>query len=169
MKRWPHYAHDRVTDPALKRQKTASVAWVRGILVVAAAIVDDLQQPNRLLVARRSAPAELAGFWEFPGGKVEPGEEPIAALHREIGEELGVEIRLGEEVPPPGGTAWPLTDTATLRLWWSEIASGEPSPLEDHDELRWLPAGRWWDVPWLPGDVAVVAALERAVSQHHIG
>lgn len=148
--------------PHSRRETNASVARVREVLVVAAAIVDDLEQPRWLLAARRSAPAELAGYWEFPGGKVEPSEEPLAALHREIGEELGVTIRVGSEVCPDDAPSWPLTATTRMRLWPAEIASGEPSPLEDHDELRWLPEGHWWDVPWLAADVAVVDALEDA-------
>ena len=71
------------------------------MLVVAAAIVDDLARPQRLLAARRRAPAELAGGWEFPGGKVEPDETPVAALHRELREELAVSVRLGAEVLGP--------------------------------------------------------------------
>src|SRR5450830_4739 len=54
------------------------------VLVVAAAIVDDLDDPRELLAARRAVPASLAGRWEFPGGKVDDGESPEEALHREI-------------------------------------------------------------------------------------
>ena len=67
----------------------------RPALVVAAAIVDSLTAPTRTLCARRSAPPELAGRWELPGGKVEPDESAEAALHRELDEELGVSVRLG--------------------------------------------------------------------------
>lgn len=136
--------------------------------MVAAAIVDDLQQPGMLLTARRSAPAELAGYWEFPGGKVEQGEDPIAALHREIREELGVTIRVGAEVAPDGSPAWPLAGTTRMRLWLAEVASGEPSLLEDHDELRWLPAERLGSVRWLPADVPVVAATTRLLAEQRL-
>lgn len=138
------------------------------VLVVAAAIVDDLERPGWLLAARRSAPERLAGYWEFPGGKVELGEEPLTALRREIREELGVAIRVGAEVCPDDAVSWPLAGTATMRLWLATVASGEPSPLEDHDELRWLPAGRLGDVPWLPADVPVVAMVTRILGELRI-
>lgn len=132
-------------------------------LVVAAAIVDDLEHPQRLLAARRSAPPAMAGLWEFPGGKVEPGEDPVRALHRELREELGVAVELGAEVGPDGSRTWPLAELTRMRLWLARIIRGEPAPLEDHDELSWLPFGGWHSVPWLPADVAVVRALERYI------
>ena len=78
------------------------------ILVVAAAIVDDLIAPTRVLAARRVEPRALAGGWEFPGGKVEPGEDPVAALHRELAEELQVRVRPRGRAAPPDGGAWPI-------------------------------------------------------------
>ena len=132
-------------------------------MVVAAAIVDDLDNPRCLLAARRSEPPAMAGFWEFPGGKVEPDEDPVEALHRELDEELGVSVRLGQEIRPAEAPSWPLTASTTMRLWLAQITDGEPLPLEDHDELRWLPAGEWRSVPWLRADVAVVDALERLI------
>ncbi|RIQ20165.1 (deoxy)nucleoside triphosphate pyrophosphohydrolase [Jiangella rhizosphaerae] len=128
-------------------------------LVVAAAIVDDLTLPTRLLAARRSEPPELAGGWEFPGGKVEPGEQPLDALHRELREELGIAVEVGPEVIGPYDGRWALGPGLSMRLWLAVVTDGVPAPLEDHDELRWLGPGEWAAVPWLPADIAVVEAL----------
>lgn len=129
-------------------------------LVVAAAIVDSLDRPRRLLAARRSAPKSLAGRWEFPGGKAEPGETQHDALHREIREELGVSIMIGPEVPGTEDGAWPVLPGYVMRVWLAQIVGdGEPLPLLDHDEVRWLPEGNWLEVPWLDADVPIVHAV----------
>ncbi|ADG73017.1 NUDIX hydrolase [Cellulomonas flavigena DSM 20109] len=134
------------------------------VLVVAAAVVDDLDDPRLLLAARRATPASLAGRWEFPGGKVEPGETPEEALHRELREELGVSVGLGVELLGPDGGAWQLSDRYVMRLWFAEVLEGGPEPLVEHDELRWLPAGQWLDVPWLDADVRIVERLTEFVA-----
>lgn len=133
-------------------------------LVVAVAVLDVLEAPTRLLAARRSAPASLAGRWELPGGKVEPDEDAVAAVHREIREELGVRIALDELLPGPIHGDWPINERLTMRVWTAVVTAGEPAPLADHDELRWLPRGRWHDLGWLPADVPVVTALEARVA-----
>jgi 8-oxo-dGTP diphosphatase len=128
-------------------------------LVVGAAIVDDLERPSRLLAARRTEPAHLAGGWEIPGGKVEPGERPVDAVHREVLEELGVRVRLGAEVEAPDAAGWDLPPRHVMRVWLATVTDGEPRPLEDHDELRVVPLDGWDVVGWLPADVPVVRAV----------
>lgn len=128
--------------------------------------MDSLSSPLRLLAARRSAPEALAGLWEFPGGKVEAGEGPEEALHRELHEELGVGVRLGGELPGPSPAGWPLNGRAAMRVWFSEIAHGEPAPLEDHDELRWvsvLAPEELLGLDWIPADLPIVEALLRSL------
>lgn len=134
----------------------------RPVLVVAAALVDDLGAPGALLAARRRSPVSLAGRWEFPGGKVEAGESPQDAVHREIREELGVAIELGDELVGPDDGAWWLSERYVMRIWRARISAGEPQPLVEHDELRWLPRGQWLSVPWLDADVRIVEALAAA-------
>ena len=122
-------------------------------IVVAAAIIAD----GRVLAARRIAPAELAGGWEFPGGKVEDGETAQAALVRECAEELGIRIRVGERL----GTA---TDRVELHLYAAEIESGIPLPLQDHDKLRWVRPAELDEVGWLPIDRALLETVRPLLS-----
>jgi 8-oxo-dGTP diphosphatase len=132
-------------------------------LVVAGAVVDDLDRPRTLLAARRTEPPRLAGGWELPGGKVEPGEQLLAALHRELAEELGVEVQVGAEVTAAGGRGWPLPPDYLMRVWLVRVTRGVPAPIEDHDAIRVLGPGEWLDVPWLPADIPIINALiERA-------
>lgn len=120
-------------------------------LIVGAAIVDD----GRVLACERAEPPEMAGKWEFPGGKVEPGESDVEALIRECDEELGVPVevgpQVGPDVPVPGGRR--------LRVYLATlVGDARPRALE-HSALRWLAADELDDVPWLPADAPIVAAL----------
>ncbi|MGW2523678.1 (deoxy)nucleoside triphosphate pyrophosphohydrolase [Streptomyces sp. NPDC001617] len=127
------------------------------IVVVGAALLDD----DHLLAARRNAPPALAGRWELPGGKVEPGETPEVALVRELREELGVEAEVLERVPGE----WPLKPPYVLQVWSARLLPGSPAPkpLQDHDDLRWLRTpDELWDVDWLDQDVEAVRALHTA-------
>lgn len=117
--------------------------------VVGAAIVRD----GRVLAARRTAPPEAAGRWELPGGKVEPGEEPAAALRRELDEELGVQADVERWLD--GSVA--INEQYRLSIALVRIA-GEPEPVE-HDAVRWLAAAEVDDVDWLDSEVPFLAQI----------
>lgn len=109
----------------------------------------------QVLAGRRTRPQALKGKWEFPGGKVEPGEDDETALRREIREELGVEIELegpfGGELPVVGGPG-------VWQPYLCRLSSGVPHP-HDHDRLRWLSAEELGSVQWLSSDVPVLVPL----------
>lgn len=114
------------------------------VAVVGAAIVRD----GRVLAARRTAPPEAAGRWEFPGGKVEPGESPEDALVREVREELGCAVEVTGWLP---GEV-PIGERHTLTVAVATLAGdAEPVPHE-HDAVRWLAAAELDDVDWLEPD-----------------
>lgn len=140
--------------------EAASDDVVEVVDVVGVAIVDELDSPTRLLGARRVEPSALAGYWELPGGKVEPGESWQEALHREIAEELGVRIELGPIVAGPlPDTRWQLSPRHRIAVWLAAVVDGEPAALDEHDEVRWLGRADVHDVPWLPGDIPIVEAI----------
>jgi 8-oxo-dGTP diphosphatase len=120
------------------------------VQVVGAALVRDA----RVLAARRISPERLAGLWEFPGGKVEPGETDEEALLRELEEELGVTVVVGERIGPE----LQLGGTAVMRVYLATLTAGEPVGHE-HDALRWLAADELDDVPWIPADAPVLPVL----------
>lgn len=130
-------------------------------LVVAAVLVDDLERPSRALAARRTRPDSLAGRWELPGGKVEPGEDPLAALHRELEEELGITLDVGDEIVGRGGpgSVWPLTSGLVMRVWWCTVRTGIPEAGEAHDALAWVDAAAINDLAWLEPDLPLVDAI----------
>jgi 8-oxo-dGTP diphosphatase len=126
-------------------------------VVVGAAILDGSPPGCRVLATERAKPPHLAGRWEFPGGKVEPGEEEVAALVRECREELSVEIavgeRLGGDVVLQGSRGpW------VLKVWTARIVAGDVR-LVEHADSRWLSAAELDDVPWIEADAPLVEAL----------
>lgn len=125
---------------------------MRQIHVVAGVIRD---ARGRILLARRTEGRDLAGLWEFPGGKVEPGESPEAALVRELHEELGIEARVGEaliRVPQQYPDKRLVLDVRQVDF------HGFPKGL-DGQALAWVPPARLASYPMPPADRPVVAAL----------
>ncbi|MGB3444186.1 MAG: NUDIX domain-containing protein [Actinophytocola sp.] len=123
-------------------------------VVVGTAIV----RGRRLLAQQRAYPADAAGLWELPGGRVEPGESDVAAVARECAEELGVRVAVGDPVGPDVA----LPKGKLLRIYRATLIDqdAEPHP-HDHADLRWLTAGLLGSVPWLPADLVLVPALRQ--------
>jgi mutator protein MutT len=123
-------------------------------IVVAAAIIE---RAGRWLMARRLKGTHLEGLWEFPGGKVDPGETLEACLMRELAEELGVESRVG-------GLRWSTThDYPAKRVelhFYDCTIGGEPRPLLGQ-ELRWVSASELAALPLPEADAGLVALLTR--------
>ena len=122
--------------------------------MVGAAILRD----GRVLAARRTFPAEAAGRWEFPGGKVEPGETPDGALVREVAEELSCAIEVTAWLPDEVA----IGDRHVLTVALARLVAGEPAPHE-HDQVRWLGADELEAVDWLDADRPFLAALRPAL------
>ena len=125
---------------------------MKRIHVVAAVLRDPR---GRILLARRTVGRELAGLWEFPGGKVEPGEAPEAALVRELREELGIEAAVGIAVVC---VTHEDTDKCLLLDVREASFSGRPRGLEGQ-ALAWVPLHKLGEYPMPPADQPVVAAL----------
>jgi 8-oxo-dGTP diphosphatase len=121
-------------------------------VIVAAVIITD----GRVLACERSSPPEAAGRWEFPGGKVEPGESDQEALARECVEELGVRVEVGDRVGPDVPLAH---GRAVLRVFVARLLDGDQPRALEHRSMRWLAADELGSVPWLPADQPIVAEL----------
>lgn len=130
---------------------------MREVHVVGAAIVRD----GRCLAAQRGPAMRLPGKWEFPGGKVEPDEDPRAALAREVREELGLDVAVGELL----GTGRDLGDGLVVRLdvYAATIAGGELRLLE-HGAVRWLQAAELDSLDWADADRPLLAALRERLT-----
>lgn len=128
-------------------------------IVVAGAVVS----AAKVLIAQRLRPAELAGRWELPGGKVGAGEAEAEALARELAEELGVDVVVGAHL---GDVE--LSATTTLRAFAATLIRGEPQP-HDHAALRWVSAAELGDVDWVPADRGFLAALSTLLAEAGAG
>jgi 8-oxo-dGTP diphosphatase len=121
------------------------------IRVVAAVITDS---EGRVLACRRAPHKSLAGLWEFPGGKVEPGESDEEALVREIREELGVQIEVGDYLATSVNKAGDLD--IELVAFRAKIAEGQVTRSSDHDEFKWAYKERMVLLDWAPADVPIL-------------
>jgi len=112
---------------------------------------------GRILTCRRGEGRHLGGLWEFPGGKVETGESPEVALARELEEELGVAVDVGEKLA--AAVEW--TDgevSIRLSAYWCGISQGEPVALE-HAEIRWCDFPELVGLEWAEADLPFVREL----------
>lgn len=125
-----------------------------GQIVVAGALISQ----GALLVAQRKRPPELAGLWELPGGKVAVGESDADGLVRELREELGIEVTVGDRL----GADVALPNEMTLRAYLVTCGTGSPLPHE-HRALRWVCADELDGLAWVPADRGWVPDLAAAL------
>jgi 8-oxo-dGTP diphosphatase len=130
------------------------------ILVAAAVIIEG----GRVLLTQRKRGTHLAGAWEFPGGKVEPGEDPREALARELREEIGIESTAGEVVDV---TFHRYPEKSVLLLFFkAERAPGSPEPQTiDVADVKWAAAGDLRDELFPAADVAILEKVRRMLNE----
>ncbi|MFY9461716.1 MAG: (deoxy)nucleoside triphosphate pyrophosphohydrolase [Candidatus Sungiibacteriota bacterium] len=128
---------------------------MNNFVIVAAAIIRD---DEKILIAKRGAASFLGGKWEFPGGKVEPGEDLLTCLAREIREELGVGIKVGE---PYEAVIYDYGAKGVVRLhsFLCNISDGEPRAGHSHSELKWVAQSELGQYEFVPADIPIAKRL----------
>jgi 8-oxo-dGTP diphosphatase len=131
---------------------------MRRVLVVAGLI--EGPETGQYLVSRRPAGTHLADAWEFPGGKIEPGEPPVAALRRELAEELAIEVEVGDVFAVGHHVYAEAEKEVVLLVYRCRWVAGEPQCLEVA-EWRWLDLESLLALPMPPADAPVLERLRR--------
>ena len=130
---------------------------MKTIKVVAAIICNDMERKSKIFATARGY-GDLKGGWEFPGGKVEPGETPQQALKREIMEELSTEIKVGELIDTIE------YDYQTFHLsmdcFWAEVVTGQLE-LKEAEAAKWLTKDQLESVAWLPADITLIDKIRQ--------
>ena len=130
---------------------------MKTIRVVAAVI----RKGNRIFATQRGY-GEFKDGWEFPGGKIEPGETPQEALVREIREELETEIRVGDLIDTIEYD-YP-TFHLSMDCFWCEIVEGSLE-LKEHEAAKWLDRESLYTVDWLPADVGLIEKIRKGIDE----
>lgn len=129
------------------------------IKVVAAIICNDMKEKNKIFATARGY-GELKGGWEFPGGKVEPGETPQQALIREIIEELDTEIKVGERIDTVEYD-YP-TFHLSMDCFWAEVKEGHLE-LKEAEAAKWLTKNQLDSIDWLPADILLIDKIRKCM------
>ena len=130
-------------------------------VMVVAAVIRSQRAPGCVLATARGYGPDQ-GQWEFPGGKVEPGETPQQALKREIREELEAEITVQERI---GVIEYDYPDFhLCMDCYWCDLL-GEHLVLKEALDAKWLNREHLWDVPWLPADRLLIPKIEKGLEE----
>src|SRR5688572_18402216 len=140
-------------------QLASNLQKIPTLTVVAAALVDG---DRRVLLQQRAPGRAMAGLWEFPGGKVEEGERPEAALVRELHEELGISVEAGALTPAAFASADNGGRHMLLLLYLCREWSGEPLPL-DAAALKWVRPDQMRALPMPPADEPLIPLIDRLI------
>ena len=132
---------------------------MKTVKVVAAIICDDMKEKNKIFATARGY-GDLKGGWEFPGGKVEPGETPQQALIREIIEELDTEIKVGELIDTVEYD-YP-TFHLSMDCFWAEVKAGHLE-LKEAEAAKWLTKNQLDSIDWLPADILLIDQIRKCM------